>query len=423
MGAFSIFTSKRRRHEKREETPVTEYYSTAARRISTAKMSVLLVLVIFFLWGFAVYGDDLTVENFRYMLKFMSVERNASASFGNVISYDNGENAVCTVQNGDITVINANGISIYDTQGQRIFRESLKLSNPIAAQNGKHLIVGDRGTKEVNIYSSYSLLYTHRYNYPVLAINACETGRYGVVTSKLGYRSGVEIYDPEFRIIFEYFFADRYTVRLDLSDDGKNAVVAALSNNADGEMCAHLLTFDIDGSSKPVTSQTFTNEVPLFASYFENGSYVFLTSKAVRFFDKSGKLVTEKGFDSTQIKNFYAFDGCFAVTYAVGGLKGGTLLSVYATDGSDILSRDLQNDISRIDISGEYLYYYTADTLCSVDLKGRVEDKEHKVGTDYICLAENPESESVIMFYKNEALVYNKNEFASSDLGAKNEVE
>ncbi len=416
MPAFSIFTQKKQKRPDQKQAPATEYYKTAAQRVSVAKVSVLFVLVVFIAFGFIFFGSQLTVENFRYMLKFMSVERNQTGSIGNVISFDSGEKPEFMVLNGDIAIVNVNGTSIYDTTGQRLIRQSATFDSPLAASNDKHLFVADRGAKTLDVFSAYSLLYTHKFDYPVLSLTSTPTGRYGVVTSALGYKSGVKIFDPEFRVIFEYNFADRYTTRLAISDDGKNAIAATFTSDANGDYKSIFCIFKPDESAVPVKNHEFTGELPLYTSYFDDGSYALLTNRTLRFFDKDGQEKSSVSFSGRTVKKFFSFGSNYALTFADSGLSNATTVSVYDSSGNNIINRTAANDVTGIDIIDENMYYYSAGTLFSVSLKGEQEDRSNNVGTDFMCLRYDPDGDGIIAFYKNTAIIYSRDGFFEAEL-------
>lgn len=418
MSVFSIFTSKKRRRtsSKRSQATPTEYYARLASRISVLKIAVLFLLICFISFAFTFYGSELTMENFRYMLKVMSVDRDTTINAGKTISYDSDNNTVYKILNGDVAVINRQSVNVYDTAGQRLLKQNSDFNDPLAAVNGRHLIVADRSSNLLSIYSAYSLLYTQTYAYPIISVAASPSGKYGVVTSALGYKSGVEIYDSDFRIIFKYYFADRYTTRLAISDDGKTAAVAAFTNDAEGNYHAYFYIFAPDVSSDPTGVFDYVDEIPLYVSFFEDGSYALLTNSALRFCAADSSVRSTVYFTGKTAKRFFQNGKYYTLTFASAGLSNATTLEIYNSYGEHVMGRSVQNDVTQVDIIGDYLYYYSAGSLCTVDLKSRAEDKTQDIGIDYICLAYEPDSDSVIMFYKNTALVYNKNDFHEQTL-------
>lgn len=416
MSVFSIFTTKKRRQPKKAQPTPTEYYAHLATRLSVLKVALLAVLVCFIAFGFTFYGSELTMENFRYMMKFMSVDRDTTLAAGNTITYDSDEDTVYAILNGDVAIANRNGLSVYDTAGQRLLRQNGEFNEPLAVVNGKHLIVADRSSYQLNIYSAYSLLYSQSYSYPILSLAASPSGKYGVVTSALGYRSGVEIYDSEFRIIFKYYFSDRYTTRLAISGDGTTAAVAAFTNDQSGDYHAYFYIFAPDESAEPSKVFDFVDEVPLYVGFFGDGGYALLTGSALRFCDKNGEITSTVYFTGKTAKRFFMSDDYFVLSFAMPGLSNATTLEIYSKNGSHIMSRSVRNDVSHADIIDSHLYYYSAGVLHTVDLTSRSEDKSDDIGIDYKCVLPEPDSNSIIMFYKNIALVYNKNDFPTAVL-------
>lgn len=417
MSVFSIFTSKkRRRTSKRSQATPTEYYARIAGRINLLKIATLFILICFISFSFTFYGGELTMENFRYMLKFMSVDRDSTLNAGKTIRYDSDDSTLYMILNGDVAVINSQSVNVYDTAGQRLLKQNADFNDPLAAVNGKHLVVADRSSSLLSIYSAYSLLYTQEYTYPISSVATSPSGRYGVVTSALGYKSGVEIYDDDFRIIFKYYFADRYTTRLAISDDGKQAAVAAFTNDAEGSYRAYFYIFTPDSSSEPAQVFDYTDEIPLYVSFFADGSYALLTNSALRFCAPDSSIRSTVYFTGKTAKRFFAGSSYYALSFASAGLSNATTLEIYNSYGEHIMSRNVKNDVSHVDFVDDYLYYYSAGVLTAVDLKSKTEDKAHDIGIDYICLLHEPDSNSIIMFYKNTALVYNKDDFNEQQL-------
>ena len=73
MSAFSVFSDHRKRKKNMQTPTVEQYYRDRAKRLSRVRYLCLLLCAAFLLYGFAVHGEELTAENFRYMLKFLDV--------------------------------------------------------------------------------------------------------------------------------------------------------------------------------------------------------------------------------------------------------------------------------------------------------------------------------------------------------------
>ena len=67
MSAFSIFKDKRK--QNKQQTPTAQaYYTRLANRAKIGMFSVIIALIIFCLLAYSFFPDELTAENFKYLL-------------------------------------------------------------------------------------------------------------------------------------------------------------------------------------------------------------------------------------------------------------------------------------------------------------------------------------------------------------------
>ena len=135
MGAFSIFTT--RKHKTKSQSPApADYYESLARRLSFVKYAVLFDLVAFVVFGFTFFGGSLSMDNFRYMLKFMSVDADTVITDGSIIEFDTEQNTKGLITNGNLAITDTNGIRIFDMTGERYLKDTEYYTDPITATNG-----------------------------------------------------------------------------------------------------------------------------------------------------------------------------------------------------------------------------------------------------------------------------------------------
>ena len=104
MSAFSIFKDKKK--QKKQQTPTAEvYYTRLANRAKIGMFAVIIALISFCLLSYSFYPEELTVENFRYLLKFISFEQNEDVEVGSVISFDTDPTNKYAIVRGDIAVL------------------------------------------------------------------------------------------------------------------------------------------------------------------------------------------------------------------------------------------------------------------------------------------------------------------------------
>ena len=150
MGVFSIFREPGKKSDPAKvKIPSREaYYETIARRISFAKYALILLSVCFAAFAFTFYGDELTIENFRYMLKFVSFDPVTVGSDGSRVVYDYDAGNLGAVVRGDLAVVNKTGISVYDFNSRRVLKSGFSYADPLVRTSDRNVYVCDLGGRE-----------------------------------------------------------------------------------------------------------------------------------------------------------------------------------------------------------------------------------------------------------------------------------
>lgn len=414
MGAFSIFSNKKKHRDAGAlPEPEINYYETVGRRLNKLKYAVLFLLIIFLVGGFTFFSDQLSIENFRYMLKFMSIDMDSEIPDGAVIEYDASPGTKAVVVSGDLAICDSNGVQIFDMTGERFLRERDFMNDPMCAVSGHNLLVCDRGSNKLNAYTVYTRVYTHNAEYPIYDLcSSAGSGRYAILTAAKGYRSGIEIYDPEFRKIFDYYFADRYLSGVAISREGKYAAACAVNNTQRGDFKAELYIFDVSDAAA-YRLYELKDEIPWKAVFREDGSLLLLTNSALRIYGKDGE-EARIDYGTDAIKGFCLTDGVCALAFETTGLSNGTTVRFYDSSFEPLGSADYSSDVNRIDVLGEKAYVCAAGELYTVDVRtGRITGSE-TAGGSYVGIITDPGSGKMIMIFQGKA-VFRSAESAEND--------
>jgi hypothetical protein len=249
MSAFSIFSSKRRKKQVTVPT-VEEYYLRLARRTTVVKFIIIMLLAGFTLFTFSYFKNDLTIDNFRYLLKFINLGSDNTANPDSAVYFDKDPTNKGEVLRGDLAIINNSGFSIYGFNGSKVFSDPCKYDHPKMVSNSKNMIACDIGGYELRIYSCNDVTHSETFNYPIHALAASKNGTYAVVSSEKSYRSALFIYDEHFRVIYKYFSGDKYIDFVSVSPDGKEAITL-MQYSKNGDLVTLLMKFSVD-SEQPV---------------------------------------------------------------------------------------------------------------------------------------------------------------------------
>ena len=268
--------------------PELNYYEQLGRRMNRLKYALLSALTIFVIIGITFHSDKLNMDNFRYMLKFLSIDMDSEIEEGAQIEFDPAPGTKALTVNGDLAIADSNGLQVFDMSGERFLRERDFMNDAMCVKSGSNILLCDRGTQTINAYTVYARIYSYEAPYPVYDLCAsAESGRYAVITAANGYRSGIEVYDTEFRKIFDYYFADRYVSCIALSYDGQTAAACTVNNSQNGDYCGEMYIYDVSDTANRIVRE-FPGEIPWRITFRQDGGYMLMTNRSLWLFDPQG---------------------------------------------------------------------------------------------------------------------------------------
>ncbi len=401
MGAFSAFKDKRSSRSKRELPTVNDHYLKLARTSAVIRYACIIFAVAFAVYSLAFHASEISMENFRYMLKFINPSEEEQQETGSLLAFDGSEGNRGLMFKGDLAVLNENGLTIIGWDGETILREAFSLDHPKVENNGLHLFCYDLGGKELRIFNSYSRISTVSFDYPIYWLAASENGGFVAASSAKGYRSAVYVYDKEFRLIYSQLLGDKYVDFVDISPKGNEFISAA--HYSEGGNIVTLLSKMRTDSEEAVFEQQFVGEIPLGIYYTDNG-FCLMTSDRLRSFDNENNLIGEISFENKSLLSGRVEGDRILLDYSLEGLSGGTKTVIYNLNAEEIFSHDFPFAISDSVITENAYYVLSPGVFTTFNLE-KEESYSYSVPTSYTSLIEG--DENVILFAENQAEVFN----------------
>lgn len=403
MGIFSVFKDKKAR--KNETPTVSEHYISLARKVGFIRYVVIIFAVIFAIYSLSFHGNEITIENFRYMLKFINLDEEAQTEKVSVIAFDGSKGNKGLAFKSDLAILNESGLTVTGWDGEVILRNNFSSDHPKVTQNGLHLFCYDIGGRELRIFNSYSLISNISFDYPIYWLSASESGGFAAVSSAKGYRSAVYVYDKEFRLVYSRLLGDKYVDFVDISKDGKEFITAAhISEN--GNIVTLLNRSRID-TEDVVFEEKFIGEIPLGIYYTESG-YCLMTSDKMRMYDNQDNPLGEVSFENKDLLSGRIYGDKTLVTYGIEGLSGGTEAVIYDIYGNIVYSQTFSTDISDSVIADDVLYVLSPGVFSKCDIQTG-DSVQYSVPASYSSLV--PDESDIILFSENQAEKFNPESF------------
>lgn len=325
-----------------------------AKKFRLYKFIALTVLVVFLLGGFVLFENDITMENLRYLIKYLDFSSSGAFSEEGTIYYNSDSENRFYVFRGDLAIANKSGVTLYDRRGSAVMTDSFTMSSPACACGDKYLIVYDLGGYQLRVYNSFALLFDQTFDYPIQSANVNSDGSFCVVTSEKSYHSAVFVYDQNFKQIQQWFSSEKFAVDAELSD--RNILSISAIHVENGALISDLIQLKI-GKEEALSTFTVQEEMPFSHSADQKGA-LLLTDSKLRYIE-DGKEVSSADFSDNSLKMIrYGEDLCAAVQDEL-SVGVSYRVRVFDRKANELLSRQFSVQIRDIEIWDKTVYVLT----------------------------------------------------------------
>jgi len=349
-----------------------KYYIGISERCKTVKYIVLVILVVFILTMISVCKDDITVENFQYLIKFLDTEKNEYDGSSRTIIYSSSENMRFGVYKGDLVTAKNYTVDMYNFTGAVTMTDDVVYGDPVLLTSDKYMLVYDLGGTSFTLYNAFSRLYSETFDYALTNAAVSDSGMFAIVTKTLEYRSAVYIYDKDFNKITQ-IMKDKYVMSVDIADDGSKILVVSASSNSDGDFYTEIMSVE-PYSEKESTHTIVTDAMPLAAAYNKNNGYTVLCDNRLLFYSEDGSLESEYGFGG-RIPTSFDMSGEYTVISFNKNLVGyDNDIMVFNAEGKLVLNTIIEGRITRMRTDSGCLFVLLGNSLVRVDIENGKKD-------------------------------------------------
>ena len=338
------------------------YYRKAARIFHTLRYVVLLVLVVFVIIGFTSFRRELTYDNFRYIMRYVSFNLGADYKDTSTLTYIADEESLYGYLKGDLAVLSPKGFRTYDFSGSELLYEKLNIPNPCMKTSGKYALCYDVYGTDLELYNSYSNIISKQFEYGIKDACVRSDGSYAVATSAKYLKSKLIVFEESGE--FSYDTRDKEIIAVSLPDDSdKVNFIGLLAENGDFKF--HLMSYNTR-SDKPIMEKVFTGEFPL-KLYSTKKMICVLTDKALHFVNYDGETVKSFKHSAERLSGFYQSSDYIALTYTRSVSDAGTM-RIFHEDGYEVATENFGNNIISFSAYKNRLYALEQGVLHIMDV-------------------------------------------------------
>lgn len=334
------------------------YYGRALLKIRRVQFAVFVFTVLFIIFSMIFFKDDITFDNFRYLMRYIEISPPAISDGERSIRFSASAETDFAVLGERLIVANPKSIFSYDTGGRRILNEELDFQNPVFVSNGKYVLAYEPNGYALSVFNAFSEVYEKRFSTPIEYVYLADNGAFAVITREKTYNGGVIAFNNRFQQVFSMM--TRTASVTDVCFDGKSMLACATTDVQGGDYYSEIYLFDVNADEKTPqqtaeASDTLVGELPL--NLFCTGKgFALMIDSGIHYYDAKGKAYAFSGFELDTPRSFYRFDSFFAVTLKSALASTDTRVKVFDDAGNLLLTDDFSNDVVHIDASDGNLY-------------------------------------------------------------------
>lgn len=277
---------------------INRYYLKASRKFLAAGIAVLIVLVLYIACVTMFFGEYLTYENLKYLVRdFDKINLSGTVDFDRIV-YNGGENAVFGYFKNGLSMCGPDEYYYYDTSGALLTEEKLGYSSPVMETSDKYVLVYDLGGVKYSVMNQLTSIIERESGGEIIAGNIASDGSIAIASRSSETRYVVDLYNSAFTKVMS-IYKENYVLGIALSQNGKTvAICSACPSDSDFDC-------EIDicrrGQSESVKKLTYSHTMPLKVSSVDDG-FVVLCSTQMIFIGYDGEIKAEVQFSGMSLK-------------------------------------------------------------------------------------------------------------------------
>ncbi len=393
------------------------YFTAVSRGFRMAKHASVLALMAFLLFSFTFLKNDITLENLRYLLKFISFTNTETSISAAKINYTSGENNRLELLGSDLCTLTNTVYALYDDRGNQIMTEDMSCKSPVLMTTDKFSLCYDLGGNTVKLFNTFTKLHEFTTEFSVTDAVISDSGAFAVATGSRDHHTAVTVYDSDFEPTVKIYRKNRLTA-LEMAPDGNELAIMTLG--AKNGSYYSVIEVIIPGE----TSAKYTLELPAlgYQMYRTDSGYAVIADSSIIFLDRELGIVNEVEHPSA-IAMTEPAGKHFVALYLSGLISNSYHTVIYDLAGNTVYSGELEGRAVAVDHSenGDYIFVHTGNTVTRINLInkkiGRVEVEPEAI--DMIVTA----TDKVLAAYKNYALTYELEGFTEHYYGTEPQPE
>ncbi len=350
-----------------QEPKVDMYFYRIYRKLRLVRYACVLFAALFVMSVPMVYSDQITTENFKYLLKYIDMQLTEDTDLYSEFAYEASDNMHFGVYAEDIVVCTDTSLVYYDKLGNESFRASFgPYKNAQLLISDKYVMVYDRGGNEYAVFNSYKRVHHATTEYPITLCALSDSGRYAILSSNRNYLSELTVYSANFQQV-NRVQKDMYISSIFFHDETDEFGYTSFTTDEKGGKLGEICYYDRQSKK---TVEIVSNDIPLDSAISENLVRVLYADRVV-WYTKKGEEKKVYPFASSPTSYCYS-PGRLAVCIQDEKVGENGCIQIIGVDTDKNLTVPLQDTVNRTNWYEGNFYCIGRGQIQRIDTKGNV---------------------------------------------------
>ncbi|NLB81412.1 MAG: hypothetical protein GX800_07365 [Clostridiaceae bacterium] len=289
-----------------------------------------------------------------------------------VFSYETAARYTFETVDGNILALDSEALTCMSKNGHKQWDVIKKTSNPRMHTSDKHILVFDRGGKQLDAYIQESKLWEFTTEHPIVTAKINSNGCAAVVSYEIGYKGKVEIIDNTGELLYKWLLSEDYIIDVDVSPDSKYFAAVVLRPGS-AKTTSSIIVVDIDGERKK-GEVSFDGNLIFSMKYQKNGSIVAVGSDLLAGISPKGEKLWTVDFEGKELESFkLGYNTSSVLSFA--GSRNNSVVQIYGKKGQKIGEYISDEEVGDVDIFETTIAAAEKNNVVLLNQNGQVSTK------------------------------------------------
>lgn len=340
-----------------------KFYLAIATRFRLAKFITLTLFIALLLSMISFYRDEITIENLRYLVKYLDSDAPEYTGKYRTIYFDSANETALGIYKGELAAVSSGRISLYNMLGNSTMSYSIGATRPVLLTSSQYMLVYGMNENYFTLNNAFAQIYSENTEYPITGAAISDSGMFAIVTKSLEYRGVVCFYDKNFNVISRVL-KDKLIMCSAISTDGSRAAVIS-AYSGDGDYITEVMCIN-PYSDTPEYTVNIDGSLGLAADFSSDGTLRVICDDRAVFYDKYGNVSGEFPFGSSVPTSFYFSGDTVAFIFNENVIGSDNRIVLLDNKGGTLKSYNMSGQLLDVCTDGDVLYILTGASVTRV---------------------------------------------------------